>query len=171
MAEGTETGEIVNEGDHATLVFRLKLDHPPAAVWKALTDPEHLAKWYMAEAVLDARPGGHVDLHAGVSRFHVTGKILLWEPPRVFEHEWKVAPRPEMPQGEDAVIRWELEPEDGGTVLRLTHRGLHRLTATGFAPGTHAFLDRLTAHLAGRPLPGWQQRFQEVAPGYPPMWK
>jgi uncharacterized protein YndB with AHSA1/START domain len=125
----------------------------------------------MAEAVLDARPGGSIEMRAGPSRFHVTGKILAWEPPRIFEHEWRVPPRPELPAGEEAVIRWELEPDGEGTVLHLTHRGLHRLTATGFAPGTHAFLDRLEAQLGGKPLPGWQQRFEQVAPNYPTMWR
>jgi len=171
MIDASETGRIVADGEVATLVFRRRLPHPLAAVWRALTDPAHLAKWYMAEAVLDLRPGGSVELHAGVSRLHVKGKILVWEPPKVLEHEWKVAPRAELPSGEDAVIRWELEPDGEGTVLHLTHRGLHRLTATGFAPGTHAFLDRLDAHLSRQPLPGWQERYQQVAPQYPPMWK
>ncbi len=39
--------------------------------------------------------------------------------------------------------------------------------ARGFIPGTHAFFDRLEAHLAGGDLPDWSERYAEVAPSYP----
>ena len=165
-----EVGKVVIEGEHATLVFKRRLEHPPEVVWKALTDPEELSRWYMTEAVIDGRKGGAVDFHAGPSQLHVTGRVLTWEPPMVFEHEWKVAPRPELPSGEDAIIRWELHRDREGTVLHLEHRNLNRETALGFAPGTHAFLDRLSAQLGGRTLPDWQERYSEVASKYPPSW-
>lgn len=59
---------------------------------------------------------------------------------------------------------------EGGTILRLRHHNLNRATALGFAPGTHAFLDRLEAHLVGAHLPSWQERYKQVAPLYPPSW-
>jgi hypothetical protein len=111
-----------------------------------------------------------VDFHSGPSQLHVTGRILVWEPPYVFEHEWKVDPRPELPSGEAAVIRWELERAGDETILHLEHRNLNLQTARGFAPGTHAFLDRLGAHLSHLPLPNWQERYQQVASRYPPSW-
>ena len=163
-------GQVLIEGEHATLVFWRRLHHPPEVVWRALTEPAALSSWYMTKAQIDGREGGFVTLEAGPSRLHVTGRILVWDPPRTLEHEWKVAPHPHLPAGEDAVIRWELSPEGDGTVLRLRHRNLARETALGFAPGTHAFLDRLEAHLEGRTLPAWQDRYQAVAPGYPPSW-
>jgi hypothetical protein len=55
-------------------------------------------------------------------------------------------------------------------VLVLTHRNLNQRTALGFAPGTHAFLDRLEGQLSHRPLPNWRERYSEVAPDYPPSW-
>jgi uncharacterized protein YndB with AHSA1/START domain len=164
------SGAVVTDGDRATLVFRRILPSPPEVVWKALTDPEELSGWYMTKAVIEGRLNGTIDFLAGPSRLHVTGRVLTWDPPRVFEHEWKVAPRPELPTGEDALIRWELRPEGEGTLLHLEHRRLGRQTAIGFAPGTHAFMDRLEAHLRNAPLPNWQERYQQVAPSYPPSW-
>jgi len=165
-----ETGKVVIDGDEATLVFRRRLPHSPEEVWKALTDPSELSGWYMTQAAIDGRKDGMVDLHSGPSQLHVAGRILTWDPPRVFEHEWKVAPRPELPSGEDAVIRWELRRDGEGTMLHLEHRNLNRETALGFAPGAHAFLDRLEAQLSRRPLPNWQERYSMVAPRYPPSW-
>jgi uncharacterized protein YndB with AHSA1/START domain len=163
-------GAVVMEGERATLVFRRRLSHPVEEVWKALTDTSELSGWYMTRATIEAREGGAIDFVSGPSRLHVTGKILRWEPPHVFEHEWKVEPRAELPSGEDAVIRWELRSEGEDTVLHLEHRRLSRKTALGFAPGTHAFLDRLSARLENQPLPNWQDRYQQVASLYPPSW-
>src|SRR2546422_10619519 len=164
------TGSVVMEGEKATLIFRRRLAHPPEAVWKALTDPSELSSWYMTEAMIDGREGGTIDFTAGPSRLHVTGRILAWKPPTVFEHEWKVAPRAELQSGEDAIIRWELRRDGEGTILHLEHRKLNRETALGFAPGTHAFMDRLQAQLNRQPLPSWQERYQQVASRYPPSW-
>jgi len=43
-------------------VVRLEryLAHPPEKVWRALTEPAHLAQWFPAEVRLDLRPGGRV---------------------------------------------------------------------------------------------------------------
>ncbi len=141
------TGKVVIDGEKATLVFTRRLSHPPEAVWRALTTPSELSSWYMTKATIDGREGGTIDFHSGPSRLHVTGRILAWEPPTILEHEWKVAPRPDLPSGEDAIIRWELSRDGEGTVLHLEHRNLNREVALGFAPGTHAFLDRLEAGL------------------------
>lgn len=160
-------GSVDLSGERAVLSFRRRVRHPPAEVWRALTDPRELIHWFLTEATLDAREGGQVVFDAGPSRFRVTGRILRWDPPRVFEHEWIVAPRPELPAGENAIIRWELAPEGDGTLVSLTFRGLSKKTAVGFAPGTHGFLDRLEAQLDGRPLPDWVARVGELRPSYP----
>jgi uncharacterized protein YndB with AHSA1/START domain len=160
-------GQVLVEGEHVTLFFERKLNYSQETVWKAITDPDELAAWYMTEAKIDARQGGTIDFRAGISHFHVTGKILVWDPPRVFEHEWNVEPRRELPKGEQAVIRWELIPQEDSTVLRLTHRHLTRGTSMGFAPGTHAFLDRLEARLNNTEMPDWVMRVQEMRESYP----
>ena len=164
------TGVVVIEGEKATLIFRRHLAHPPEVVWKALTDPSELSKWYITKAVIDGKEGGTIDFVAGPSRMHVTGRILTWKPPLVFEHEWKVDARPELPSGENAIVRWELRRDGEGTIIHLEHRKLSRDTALGFAPGTHAFLDRLAAQLDNLALPNWQERYQQVSNQYPPSW-
>ncbi|MDG6997789.1 MAG: SRPBCC domain-containing protein [Nitrososphaerota archaeon] len=163
-------GAVITNGDKATLIFRRRLEHPPEVVWKAITEPSQLASWYMTKAVIDCREGGSIDFVSGPSRLHVTGRILVWKPPLVFEHEWKVESRAELPSGEDAIIHWELHGDGAGTVLHLEHRKLNTQTALGFAPGTHAFMDRLEAYLGKQSLPNWQERYQQIAAQYPPSW-
>jgi hypothetical protein len=44
----------------------------------------------------------------------------------------------------------------------MTFSRLTKPTALGFAPGMHAFLDRLEAQLKGEPLPDWMLRYDAV---------
>ncbi len=160
-------GTLTFEGEYATITFERSIRHPVHFVWEALTESEHLARWYMTKARLDARAGGSIDYWSGPAQFHVTGKILAWQPPRVFEHEWNVEPRKELPKGEKSIVRWDLTPDGDATLLRLTHRRLTRQTAIGFASGIHAFLDRLEDELDGAPLSDWGARVNEVRAQYP----
>lgn len=163
---GSKLGSLHIEGERATLVFRRWLSHPPEAVWRALTQPAELRRWHLSDALVEGRVGGSVRLTRKSQNFEVTGKVLIWDPPRIFEHEWKVAPGRFTPQGEDAIIRWELRGEGEGTVLTLHHRALTRKFASVYIAGTHAFLDRLEAQLDHRPLPS-MARSAEVRDSYP----
>lgn len=166
------TGDIQYDGEYATLTFSRRVRHPPEDVWSAITDPKQLQSWYMTRAVIASGRGGSIDFISGPSHFHATGRILRWDPPpRLFEHEWKVEPRPELPSGEESLVRWELARDGDGTRITLVHQRLTRRTATGFAPGIHAFLDRLAAQLDGASIPDWRGRVEEVRKHYPSMWQ
>ncbi|MGH9918702.1 MAG: SRPBCC domain-containing protein, partial [Nitrososphaerales archaeon] len=115
--------------------------------------------------------GGTIDYVSGPSQFHITGTILAWEPPHLFEHEWNVIPRPELSKGEQAFVRWELTDVGGKTLVRMSFRHLHRGTASGFVSGVHAFLDRLGAQLDGLALPDWSGLVQNLRKEYPGPWQ
>jgi uncharacterized protein YndB with AHSA1/START domain len=136
----------------ASIVFRRQLRHPIQEVWAALTDPTQVAAWFMAKVHREDAPGGRIemDFENGV---RATGRVLEWRPPRVYEYEWNLAPEPTHPQGEASIVRWELTPSEGGTLLVLTHQKLTRPTAETFVRGLGVFLDRLSAQLDGAPLP------------------
>jgi uncharacterized protein YndB with AHSA1/START domain len=160
MSNLIPNGFIEVNGGLATLTFKRRLTHPIEEVWAAITDPKQRGEWFGA-TVIDGRPGGTIEMVAEgppVSRQQrtITGRILVWDPPHVFEHEWN------QPLVENGVVRYELVAEADGTLLTFTHRGLSVSNAQGYISGTHAFLDRLTAHLEGVELPEWQQRFGEV---------
>ncbi len=164
----SQIGQVSYDGKHATLTFQRRLPHPPEAVWAAITDPKQLAMWYVQEVTIDGRLGGSVHFVSGGGKLLATGRILAWDPPRLLEYEWKVKPRPEMPSGEDSVVRWELGREGDATVLTLTHRNLTRGKAIGAAPFAHVVLERLASHLDGQPFEDFVQRVAEMRPQYAP---
>ena|SRR5438045_907159 len=41
-----ELGTLTRQGDRWMLTFTRRLAHPREKVWRAVTEPEHLAAWY-----------------------------------------------------------------------------------------------------------------------------
>ena len=161
-------GTLVPDGDHATLTFRRTYRHRIEDVWEAVSTPEGLRAWLMVtEATIEPRRGGRIDMKSGPARFHSTGTILAYEPPRLIEYEWNVASVPEMPHGEHAIFRYELTADGDATHLVVTYTRISMHTARGFLPGLHAFLDRLEAQLDGTQMPGFIERFAELRAEYP----
>jgi uncharacterized protein YndB with AHSA1/START domain len=161
-------GSLVVDGEHATLTFRRVYRHSIAHVWDAIATPEGLREWLMcSHAVIEGRVGGRIEMASGPPQYRSSGKILAWEPPRLLEYEWNVAPVPEMPHGEHAIFRYELTADGDSTRLVVIYRRITKQSATGFLPGLHAFLDRLEAQLDGVALPDWAARFGELRAEYP----
>jgi len=163
----TDLGELTIDDGYATITFRRRLPYPVDTVWSAITDPDQRKSWF-GPTTLEGREGGGIEMvpddpPAPVEAKRMTGRILTWEPPHVFEHEWNQR------IVEDSVVRYELAADGDGTLLTFTHRGLSERNGKGFIPGTHAYLDRMAAHLAGEPIPGWQERYDALAPNYPAM--
>src|SRR2546426_10009753 len=138
--ELSPVGKVSFAHANAILTFQRRLPHPPEAVWEAITDPKQLSKWYMMRASVDRRAGGSIDFSGGPGDFHVTGRILRWDPPFVLEYEWKIGPRPGMTAGEDAGGRWELIKDWDETGVTLTQRNMKQSTAIGVAPAPPALL-------------------------------
>ncbi len=144
--------EVQPDGDFATLVFERLLKHPPEHVWDAISTPEGLREWLMCtQARIDARVGGTIELVSGPAQYRSRGRILAWEPPRLLEYEWKVDAVTEMPLGQDAVFRFELEPQGDATRLRVVYRRITHEVVSGYFPVTQSMLARLEAQLDGVP--------------------
>lgn len=153
-------GELTVEGEQATLTYRRRLPYPPDVVWAALTDPEQRAEWY-GRTTIDPREGGTIEFvpdgpPAPEHLRRVTGRISVWDPPKVFEHTFH--------NGiiEDGVVRYELGADGDHTVLTYTHTGLGTRNAGGWRPGGDAYLDRLDAYLSGARPPDWSARYAEL---------
>jgi hypothetical protein len=67
----------------------------------------------------------------------MTGRILVWDPPHVLEHEWK------QPIVEDGVVRYELTTDGDGTLLRfLTAASASATRAGSSAANTRTWIAR-----------------------------
>ena len=89
----TDTVQVVQDGD-TDIVVRRTFAHPPARVWRALTDATLIPKWLspvnpMVRCEMDARPGGHFHYEwkneAGQS-YYFSGPILAADAPRHMTH-------------------------------------------------------------------------------------
>jgi uncharacterized protein YndB with AHSA1/START domain len=171
MTVDDRLGRLDRRGDRATMTFRRRLPFPIDAVWAAITEPAQRAAWF-GTTTIEPRTGGRItmmpdDPPAAPEAKRMTGRILTWRPPSgpaprtaILEHEWhqRIV--------EEGVVRYELTEDGPETVLVFTHDGLSIRNAEGFIPGTHAYLDRLAAHLAAADLPAWSDLYGRLAPAY-----
>jgi uncharacterized protein YndB with AHSA1/START domain len=121
--------------------------HPPAKVWRALTEPDLLARWLMPN---DFKPEvGH--------RFTFTTEpkksvgfdgivhceVLEIEPERLLRISWSDRKQ------SDWTVTWRLEPEGRGTRLFLDHEG--------FDPGSE--VQQMSRRIMGG---GWPRIFATI---------
>jgi uncharacterized protein YndB with AHSA1/START domain len=151
------------DGRHA-LHFERRLAHPIERVWDALTRPEQLNQWFgEAEIELELVEGGTFNKRTtgppelvegiievgGEEALVSNDTVLRVEPPKLFEHTFGSV--------STSIVRWELEEDDGGCVLTLTHTEPPEFS-TDDAPrdlaGWHTLLENLGEALDGRPA-GW----------------
>jgi uncharacterized protein YndB with AHSA1/START domain len=109
---------------------------PPEEVWAALTEPDSLARWLAAPVDVDLRSGGPFRLQLAQDET-MDGRVRAVEPPRMLELDWQR-------RGEDpSILRFELNPNAGGTVLVLDHRRIDAQVGMGYAWRWERQLDRL----------------------------
>jgi uncharacterized protein YndB with AHSA1/START domain len=127
------------EDGHWQLRFTRTLPHPQAKVWRAITEPEHLAQWFpttiegdrAAGALLRFTfPGGHAP--------PFEGEMLAFEPESLMELQW----------GTD-IVRIELRPVPEGTELTLLDTLEERGKGARDGAGWHTCLEALEAALGG----------------------
>ena len=148
-------GDLEQDGDRWRLRFVRRLPHPPEKVWRAITEPEHLAAWFPADIHGERRAGAPLlfEFRRGEGP-PTSGRMITFEPPTLVEFQW-----------EDDVLRFELQPDDGGrgTVLTFLDTFGELGKAARDASGWHACLDVLEHDIAGGALP-WtpEERWKDV---------
>ena len=124
---------------------------PVDRVWDAISTGEGISAWMKYEATLERRIGGRIFVDFK-SEGNLEGVVCEWEPERVFAYTWGLS-----------VVRWVLEPREGGTRLRFTNSHVTPDILMGFAAGWHAFIDHLGPFLAGKTV---EDRYEELMKTY-----
>jgi uncharacterized protein YndB with AHSA1/START domain len=153
-----EDGTLEHRDGRWQLRFVRRLPHPPAKVWRALTDPEQLAVWFPTTIEGERAPGARLRFaHRGDAAPAIDGEMLSYDPPRLLELRW----------GGEETLSFELRPEDGGTLLTFVNAFDELGKAARDAAGWHACLDVLAHYLDGR-QPPWtpSDRWQQVHRSY-----
>ena len=129
-----------------TISLEYDLPHPPEKVWRALTDPDLLAKWLMAN---DIRPvvGHRFTFRAEPTPWWdgiVNCEVLEIEAHKRLRYSWRSGPQT---SPLDTVVVFTLTPTpSGGTRLALEH--------SGFIPGNAFALEGAKK--------GWQRMLGET---------
>ena len=128
---------ITPDGD--AVIPEVEIAAPPERVFQALVDEKKVMQWWTSDECqiesfsLEPRTGGRWIYNTkssklsvnGVSQFHCEGEILEYDPPHVLSYTW-IANWHDRPV-QRTVVRWEVAPSNGGTLVRVTHSGLAEL--------------------------------------------
>jgi uncharacterized protein YndB with AHSA1/START domain len=139
------------------LRFTRVLPYPKEKVWRAITEPKHLAHWFPTTIEGERVPGATLRFtFPGGEAPPMAGEMLSYEPESVMELRW----------GPD-VLRLELRSVDDGTELTLLDTLEERGKAARDGAGWHVCLDALEASLDGETDPRDQMgRWSAVHPHY-----
>lgn len=124
-----------------TVTVERAFDHPPAKLWRALTQPHLVAEWLMAGDV--AAAVGH-RFSFGADWGSVDCEVIEVEPERRLAYRWDG-------MGLESIVTWTLVPTAGGTLLRMEQSGFtadNDLAYHGAKAGWPRFLKALDELLA-----------------------
>jgi uncharacterized protein YndB with AHSA1/START domain len=124
----------------------------PPTVFAFFTNSERWAEWQGVGGEVEARAGGALRVTMPDAAA-ASGHFVEVVPPRriVFTWGWEGNDIP-IPPG-SSTVTIELEPADGGTMLRLTHAGLQPENMQDLhRKGWERYLDRLARRASGEPL-------------------
>jgi len=130
-------GTLETIDSRPALRFQRRLPHSIERVWRAVSEPDELANWFVAAPDQAPTPGGTF-VAAGVP-----GEFTEVDPPRLLTFSW----------GDDEFCRFELEADGDDTcVLTFTHRFSDRSVGAQHASGWETYFERLDVHLEGGSL-------------------
>jgi len=94
----------------------------PKKVFKALTTPKGLTKWFLSGAKIKAKEGGDYSFD-WLGGYHMKGKVKKIEKNSVVSFSW----HDKLDSGEmtESTVIFKVAKRGKGTLLRVTHTGFH----------------------------------------------
>ena len=151
--------ETIITPDLDALVTEIDIAAPAERVFKALTDPAQLKRWFTSPECpaktwnMDAQLGGKYNYATekgsivvnGVDEFKCHGEILEIDPPGLLVYTW-IANWHDDKQRK-TTVRWELESRGKTTHVKVTHSGLaqEKVAREDYRGGWPGVLEQLKA--------------------------
>jgi len=115
--------------ENDSIVSEIHISALPEAVFQALVDPEQVVRWWGQQGIYrctkfqsDVRVGGKwLSSGAGPDGryFEISGEYLEVDPPHLLVTTWTATWTGDV----KTTVRWELEPAQHGTLVRIRHSG------------------------------------------------
>lgn len=111
------------------ITVQYKINAPAEKVWKALTDKNEMKSWYFDIQDFDLEIGKQFNFYepGGENKYHHQGEILEIISNQKLKHTWSYPDSSPL----KTVVTWELQSEDGETVITLTHEGIENFKDLG----------------------------------------
>ena len=153
------TAALSKDGGEVVGVMTRRSEHPPAAVWRMLTDPAKLPEW-LAPGRIEPRVGGAARLDFADSGTVIDSQVTAYADGRLLEYSWSTPAEPRRP------VRWEIAPDGEGCRLTLTLRTPQGEDPGRACAGWEAHLEMLEAALEGVPIKFPFERFKAARDAY-----
>ncbi|HXY95198.1 MAG TPA: SRPBCC domain-containing protein [Acidimicrobiia bacterium] len=116
---------------HEPIEREISIDAPVDVVWRTVTEPEEISRWFAHEVDLVAEPGYEGSLTfvnentERATTFNVTVQSV--DPERTFSYRWLHDTGDEPRDGNSVLVVFTLTPEGDGTRLRVVETGVERM--------------------------------------------
>lgn len=138
-----------------SVIIERTMAHPPEKIWRALTTADLIGQWLMSndfQPVVGHRFNFRAEPQGGWNG--VTDcEVLTVEPPDELAYTWNSSGE-EAANGLKTVVRWTLEPVDGGVLVRMEQSGFREQDQRNFMGAKYGWernlgeLERVVAKLA-----------------------
>ena len=107
----------------------IQIQAPRQRVWQALTEAEHIARWFGDSAEVDLRPGGKMIFTWDHSGSH-HAQVERVEPPAFFSYRWARTTDEAPAEGNSTLVEFTLTEAGSATLLRVVESGFDALRAS-----------------------------------------
>ena len=99
------------------------IEAPPEVVWKVLTEPRHVERWFGPKTEIDLVEGGEARFGFPEHGHTIQARIERADEPRSFAWRWIHAGGPDATHLNSTLVEFTLEPEGEGTRLHVAESG------------------------------------------------
>ncbi|MDW9378588.1 SRPBCC domain-containing protein [Chryseobacterium sp. JV558] len=111
------------------ITVQYTINAPAEKVWQALTDKNEMKSWYFDIQDFELEIGKQFNFYepGGENKYHHQGEVLEIIPNRKLKYTWSYPDFSTL----KTVVTWELLPEDGQTLVKLTHEEIENFKDLG----------------------------------------